>query len=144
MPRIDTAIAKAGPEAMLQAAVAEWLQIVAPWGSPRAPFLWFSIPNESKRSQVQAMVLKAMGLRPGAPDLVFVWSGGVAFVELKAGRNRQTSSQWVFEQACDTIGVPYRVCRSLDQVADALTEWGVGLPRNTARNSPRTRSAGSE
>ena len=116
-------IARLGPEGQLQIAVADWLQLIAPWGEARAEFVWFHLANEGKRSRVAGEVLKRMGMRPGAPDLVFVKGWHVAFVELKAGRNRQTATQKQFQSDCERLDVPYRVCRSLGEVAAALVEW---------------------
>lgn len=44
---------------------------------------------------------------------------------MKAGRNQQTTAQKGFEVMCGEAGVPYRVCRSIDEVLDALREWGL-------------------
>lgn len=46
---------------------------------------WFcAIPNAAKRKPRFAAYLKGIGLRPGAPDLHFIWNGRAHYIELKA------------------------------------------------------------
>jgi hypothetical protein len=116
-------INKLGPEGQLQITVADWLQLIAPWGEARSEFIWFHLANEGRRSRVAGEVLKRMGMRPGAPDLVFVKGWHVAFIELKSARGRQTATQRQFQSDCERIDVDYRVCRSLEEVAVALVDW---------------------
>lgn len=87
--------------------------------------VWLHIPNEGKRSQLVAMILKAMGLIPGAPDFLFCWGEGSAFIELKAGRNKQSDSQKHFELWCISSDVKYEVCYSADAALTKLKSWGI-------------------
>ncbi len=112
------------PEAVLQKAIVGYLALVAPRGRRNAPFMWLSIPNESRRSARQGAQLKAMGMLPGAADLMFVAGGRVAFVELKVPGRYQTRTQKAFEAECKHHGVPYIVARSLAEVEALLADQG--------------------
>lgn len=100
----------------------------------------FHVPNE-RESGFQRQILAAGGTMAGVADWIIlapttfgarcshgclVAELGRAFaIELKAGRNQQTSAQKGFEAMCGEAHVPYRVCRSIDEVLDALREWGL-------------------
>jgi len=84
------------------------------------------IPNEGKRSQQAARLLKAMGMIPGFVDWVFMGPWGNCVIELKlpgkADKLRQ--SQLDFKEWCDSDGVPHFVCTSVAQVEAALLSVG--------------------
>ena len=61
--------------------------------------------------------LKKLGVRAGVSDLVLIWDK-VYFIELKAGKNNQTESQKMFEDACFNKGHQYLVIRSIDEFID--------------------------
>lgn len=75
----------------------------------------------------QGAKLKAMGLRPGAPDLFVVNEGRFLGVELKCGPNRQQPTQIDTETALIAAGALYAVCRTLEDVQAFLIACGVPL-----------------
>lgn len=84
----------------------------------------FHIPNERNSSVVNMRKLKAMGLRPGAPDLE-VWiptkSGTkVVFMEVKRADGRQSENQKLFEAKCVDYGLSYHVVRSVEDVISVI------------------------
>lgn len=87
--------------------------------------IWLHIPNESKRSIIVALLLRAMGMITGAADYVFCWHNGSGFIEFKVGTNKQTESQKEFQVWCDSLGVKYAVSYSVDDGIDILRKWGV-------------------
>jgi len=91
----------------------------------RRDVLIFSVPNESKRPPSQAATLKAMGLRPGAADLVMVHDGRCYFIECKANDGDQSKAQQAFEHDARLAGSSYRIVRSLAQFIEALGDWGI-------------------
>lgn len=110
------------PEQALQQTVAGFLRATLPQN------IWFHVPNGGGRSKAEAGILKSMGVRAGAPDLVFVLPDGkAAFIELKAGRGAQSIAQKVFQADCERLGVPYAVCKSLEEVQGTLQAWGLIL-----------------
>jgi len=46
-------------------------------------------------------------------------------VELKVRKNKLRPSQEDFKVWCESAGVPYYVCRSLDDLENILKEWGI-------------------
>lgn len=125
-------------EDALQRAVVQWLTLA----KPRC--LWFHVPNGGARDAITGARLKAMGVRAGVPDLVFIWKGGAGFIELKRPEDRcllaelsrpegrLSASQRAFRDECAGLGVPYVVAMSLDEVVRALKEWGLVATKTAA------------
>lgn len=111
------------PEEDLQKTVVQFLRVAV----PRA--VWFAVPNQKgTRKTWEQGLMKAMGVRAGVADLVFVLPGGrVGFIELKAKDGRQNTEQAIFEQDVRALDAPYLICRSLAEVQGALDAWGVTL-----------------
>lgn len=104
-------------------------------------------PRNEHESAAQRRIGASHGVMPGAADWVIFAPVDVAefprprrtlgrafCIELKAGRNQQTTAQKGFEVMCGEAGVPYRVCRSVDEVLEALEDWSLLRPgvRRTA------------
>lgn len=130
------------PESVLLQQVVKALRVTL---RPQATF--FHVPNE-RESGKQRRILAACGVLPGVADLIILapypipaagplqrmsrgptqWVGRAYAIELKAGRNPQTTAQKGFESMCEEAAVPYRVCRSVDEVLEALEDWGLMRP----------------
>ncbi len=76
-------------------------------------------------------LLKAMGLRPGAPDWLLVWPGGWGLIEWKADKGPLNDAQKALHPVLVTCGAPLAVCRSLVSLIEVLALWGA--PRGRAR-----------
>ena len=114
---------RANPEGLLQKAVVQHLKLTTVPG-----IVYFSVPNESKRSAVTAGDLKAKGMRPGASDLVIFREGRAYCLEIKAKGEKQTDTQLVFEADCLLAGVPYACVDCIDAAITVLRSWGVIKP----------------
>jgi hypothetical protein len=109
-------------EDKLQVAGVEYLTLVL---DPKR-YLVVAIRNEGKRSAVEGALAKAMGLRPGMTDLQIIGPGGsVWLIELKTETGTISDEQKSVHAWCAANGVPYAVCRSLDDVRAALTTWRI-------------------
>lgn len=99
--------------------------------------LWIPARNDAERSIVARVIarMKADGmLLPGAPDLVLLWRGGAACVELKRPKSvdllgarpagRPNNDQRFVAECCAALGVPHAYCTSWDELRQRLTEWG--------------------
>src|SRR5690554_5474431 len=77
----------------------------------------FSVPNEAiqKMAWKQISSFKAMGLKSGVSDVIVLIPGKVLFIEFKTEKGTQTPKQRDFQQAVETLGFDYHICRSLDQ-----------------------------
>ena len=121
---------RAQPERALQKRVVEWLNLSVP-PPPDGPF-WTAInPNSGKRSLHAAVLSKAMGLKAGMPDLLFLWKGQLLWVELKAAKGSVSKAQKATHQALKDAGsIATVVCKSEQELSDVLDTWGVrGLRR---------------
>lgn len=93
--------------------------------------LWWSTPNGGV-SKGQNGKNKAMGVRPGVPDLCFVLDDGrIAFIEMKAPTGSLQPNQIVFRDECLSRGIPWALCRSLDDVLTTLRSWGISVKVRT-------------
>lgn len=77
----------------------------------------FSVPNEAiqKMAWKQISTFKAMGLKSGVSDVIVLIPNKVLFVEFKAAKGVQTAKQKDFQQAVETLGFDYHICRSLEE-----------------------------
>lgn len=116
------------PEERIHRQVADYLR----WSKPRA--VWFHCPNGGGRSKAEAGILKALGTLPGVPDLLFICDGGtIKFIELKAEGKYLSPAQKAFRETVSGMGASYAVCRSVEDVAETLWEWGLAPHRAALR-----------
>jgi hypothetical protein len=116
------------PEARLQKRIVQWLRMTAMPG-----VLFFSVPNEGRRSVVLGAHFKAMGLRPGVADLVIIVKGRASFLELKHGSNTITSEQNDFGFDAAAAACNYEVAYTLDEALAHLRAWGAIKPDSNRR-----------
>lgn len=106
----------------LHKAVVRFIGIAAPH------LLVFHPANGGFRNVREAAKLKAMGVRAGVADLAITLPDArSAFIELKTKAGRLSPHQAEFQSTCDRLGIPYAVCRSIEEVAATLRGWGVQL-----------------
>lgn len=110
---------KQRPESRLQKAVVQVVRLTHLPG-----VLWFSVPNEGKRSVALGDELKRMGLRPGVADLCFIIKGRAHFLELKSADGKQSPEQIAFEADCAIAGAHYAVAKDIDGAMAILRRWG--------------------
>ena len=112
---------KADPEASLQRSLCQQVKLRI-----RPKVIWFSVPNERECKAWHMANLKAMGLRPGVADLVFIPPGyATCFMELKWGKLKQSPSQIQFENDCLKNGSKYALCYNIDTAVQQLIDWGI-------------------
>ena len=89
-----------------------WLQ--------EAGYYFMSVPNEATAKRASHFI--AMGMRPGASDLVIIMPAGrVIFVELKNEIGTQKKGQKLFQSRVEELGHTYILIRSLDELKKALS-----------------------
>lgn len=94
------------------------------------------IPSGEHRDVRTASKLKAMGVKRGFPDFLFISPyGSVRCLELKRPSATLTEDQKAFRLWCLAHGVPHVVAWTIDQVLVALDSWGclrIKLPADPA------------
>ena len=111
------------PETELQKAVVQVLMLFG-----KRDVVWYSIPNGAKLAKRTAIYLKQTGMVAGAADLAFVVNGYAYFMELKAGKGKQSPEQKAFESRVFASKSSYIVVNDIDVAIDYLEAWGVIRP----------------
>ena len=95
----------------------EWFRSHIPEG------IIFSTANEAARTRFN--VYEYSGAMKGAPDITVVVPGKVILIEFKAKRGVVREEQKDFWARCQTLSVPYHICRSLPEFQAIMTYEGV-------------------
>lgn len=77
--------------------------------------------------KIRGAMLKRMGLQPGFPDLLLIYSGAPYGFELKAAKGSLTKAQIATHEALERAGMPVVTIRTLDDALSALAQWGIPL-----------------
>ena len=110
------------PEQALQRTIVEWLHYALP------DDVWFTAVNPSPaKSKAVAGVSKAMGLKPGVPDLIFCIHGRFVGIELKAGKGKPSDAQDECHRAINVAGGWTYVATSIEMLTAHLEAQGVDL-----------------
>lgn len=113
---------KIEPEQRLSIQVADYLRAATLDGSLIG--VWHAVPNEGKRHQIVAAIMKAMGMLPGVGDIHVTGTWGSGYLELKVKPNKQSQTQKDFQAWCKLEEIHYAVCYEMDDVIDTLKSWG--------------------
>lgn len=84
--------------------------------------VWFTVSLSGLRLPPQvARRAKKAGMERGAPDLSFIFPGGIThYIELKAPGGTMTTEQ---KRLAEVLGWRFAVCHSWAEVRDVLTDW---------------------
>lgn len=118
-------------ETPIHISIVEFLDYTLP-----APLKAFHFANGEKRSKRDAGRLKAMGVKPGAADIIILgWmrTGVPTFIwfEVKSGEGRLSKSQKGWRDWCISIGAPWYLVRSIADAEYALLDLGIPLRGKT-------------
>ena len=113
-------------ESKLQRECVRWFR----YAYPAMRLNLFAIPNGGKRNLITASIMKAEGVLPGVADLFLavvkrrcdVIDIGM-FIEMKIGKNKQSEHQIAFQEAVETEGYRYVICRSFDEFKKEVDEY---------------------
>lgn len=80
------------------------------------PFVWCHIPNQfsGTKQKLFGAILSWMGRIKGMPDYVFLGKKQCFCVEVKIDMGRLGQEQTIMKNWCESVGVPYYICRSLN------------------------------
>lgn len=136
--RQSTGAPRKQPERSLQTRVATMLSWMLP---PEVP--WSSIahgvyiPGDENVAKRIGARLKASGLHRGWPDLILLWRGQSAFIEMKSKSGSLSPEQREVHAKIKLAGGVVRVCKSEDEVVAFLADLGIEM---RARLSPAERA----
>ena len=85
----------------------------------------FHPANGAYRKPVEAARLKALGVRPGVPDVIVIYRGKTYAIELKAESGRATAVQLQAIEDIRAAGGNAQVCCGLDCLIATLEGWGL-------------------
>jgi len=91
------------------------------------------VPNGVNSGPVVGGIMKAMGLVPGMPDLLFFHKGHSFALEIKAEKGRLSPAQVLTMAELREAGVNVAVAFGLDQCIEQLDAWR--LTKKYARNA---------
>lgn len=106
----------------LQIACVNWFS----YQYPKLAKLLHHSPNGGKRDAREAARFKAMGVRPGFPDLILLHaSNGYHFlcIEMKTETGKQSDYQKDYQRIVEAQGGKYVVCRSLDDFIREVNDY---------------------
>lgn len=90
---------------------------------PASRLMLFHVPNGGRRSKIEAMQFKAMGVIPGVADMIFIHKGKVYAFEFKTDTGTQSPAQKEWERKFIEQGGSYWIVQSFDyfcQLIDSL------------------------
>ena len=92
-----------------------------------------AVPNAARRTVWEARRAKQEGLAAGFPDLMAIWPGGIAFIEMKrtkGGTVSENQREWI--ERLQGFGFPAAVCRGADAAIAFLREAGAPIRERAA------------
>jgi hypothetical protein len=106
-------------EDQIQRAVVHWIRAACP-GT-----IVFHVPNGGKRSKAEAGIFKGLGVLAGVPDLIILWPGRCAGLELKApGKKPEPAQERIGQQMLEQ-GHLWGWADDIDEALAILRGWGI-------------------
>jgi hypothetical protein len=118
------------PEEQLQRTIVLFLSTALPPDS----YMFATTGQRGTRKRFEMGILKAMGARPGVPDLIVLHRGRFMGLEVKAEKGRLSDNQADAADAIVNAGGFYSVVRSVEEVERCLRGWGVILRATVLRD----------
>jgi hypothetical protein len=88
--------------------------------------VWFChLANGGARTAVEGAILKGLGVRPGAPDLLVVRGGQALFIEVKAPGRKLSPAQVDCHEALRRAGAVVETVDNIDAARALLDRMGV-------------------
>jgi len=113
---------RARPEDDLHIAVARTLDRLMP-----PEVFWFHCPNGGTRNVIEAVQFKRRGVKPGIPDLLFIYRGNLNGIELKSDKGKLSDSQRHTQFLMRAAGCRIETARSENEVYELLKAFGIPL-----------------
>lgn len=88
--------------------------------------------------QLRGSILKGMGLKAGLPDYYLTHSGNSFWIELKTPTGAVSKEQRKVHRQLTDHGAQVGVCRSINDVKNAVNYWGFDAIRTGSRGAVQT------
>lgn len=88
---------------------------------------FFHVGNGGYRTYAEAGIFRAMGVKAGVPDLVFIHAGHAFGLELKSDEGQLSIAQRAMQAELREAGMRIETVRSVDEALERLREMGVPL-----------------
>lgn len=105
-------------EEQVHRAIAQYCDAVLPQS-----VFWTTFPAGGG-GVVRGARLQGMGLKPGVPDLMFIFASRTYFIEVKAEGGRLSTCQRECHEDLFEAGACVATCRSIDDVRETFATWG--------------------
>lgn len=109
-------------ESRLQQSCVKWFR----YQFPRLALVLFAVPNGGSRRRVEGAIMKAEGVQAGVSDLLLLCPNqeyhGLC-IEMKTPKGRQSPSQRTWQQAIESLGYKYTVCRSFNDFRNEVRTY---------------------
>lgn len=89
--------------------------------------VFFHVPNGGFRTYAEAGIFKAMGVKAGIPDLVFIHDARAVGLEFKLEGTKLSDDQVDMHAALALAGMRIATVRSVQEAIDALIEFDIPL-----------------
>ncbi len=114
-------------EDIFHKAVARFLDLALPDDA-----CWTTIPAGGG-GKVRGAKLKAMGYKPGWPDILIIYRQQAFNIELKAPQGRLSKAQKDRHPLIRNAGAPIAICQRIEEVEGSLRGWGIPLRATTGQ-----------
>lgn len=88
---------------------------------------WFTHFPSGGGGKARGGVLKAMGLKPGVPDILILEGRAAFWIELKSQRGTVSEAQRECHAALRRAGADVVIAKNIEDVMRALKGWGVAI-----------------
>ena len=94
---------------------------------------WTSVDpaTDQKMDAVAGKRRKDRGIKPGWPDVQFIFEGRFYGIELKVSNGPQSDNQILRQREIERAKAPYVICRSVEEVERQLLAWGIPMRAHT-------------
>lgn len=118
------AACRRSPEVLLTVQLASTLTETQAHGILDPNVVWWHTPNEGHGDPAVGALRKAMGVRSGAPDFVFILGERAVLIELKSASGSLSPGQRQVRDKLDAAGGKLHVARSVSEVFGILHRAG--------------------
>lgn len=85
----------------------------------------FHVPNGGKRKQIEAAIMKGLGVTAGVPDVIAIRDGHCYGLEIKSDDGKLSPRQTESIEAMERAGATVVVTKGLNEAIRQIERWGL-------------------